>query len=109
MRGQHWNREEIIAALLSYDRREKPDQLACAVGRTVSNARKKLASLNEFFDGSAMTLRRARACPFGSDGCQAGIRVANTRNNASALTVSAGPQISCPYFDIAASRHLEFM
>src|SRR5215831_12884261 len=45
----------------------------------------------------------------GPEGCQAGIRTANTRNNASALTVSVGPQISFAYFGIAASRHSETM
>src|SRR5262249_1956450 len=45
----------------------------------------------------------------GPDGCQAGIRTPNTRNNASALTVSAGPQISCAYSGIATSRPSETM
>jgi len=45
----------------------------------------------------------------GPEGCQAGIRAANTRNNASVLTVSVGPQISCAYFGIAASRHSGIM
>ena len=45
----------------------------------------------------------------GPEGCQAGIKAANTRNNASALTVSIGPQISCGYFGITASRHSETM
>src|SRR5690242_9723816 len=49
---------------------------------------------------------RAVALP---GGCQAGIRVANTRNNASALKVSVGPQISCACFGITASRHSEFI
>jgi hypothetical protein len=47
--------------------------------------------------------------PNGPERCQAGIRAANTRNNASALTVSVGPQISSGYFGIAASRHSETM
>ena len=45
----------------------------------------------------------------GPEGCHAGIRTANIRNNASALTVSVGPQISSGYFGIAASRHSETM
>ena len=49
---------------------------------------------------------RAVALP---DGCQAGIRAANTTNNASTLKVSVGPQISCAYFGIAASRNSEFI
>lgn len=78
--GQRWERKDIITALLSYVRHDKPEQLALTVGRTVSDARKKLVSLqnfdpmsahacgklvcslerdvwDEFFDTSAMKLR----------------------------------------------------
>lgn len=80
--GQHWERKEIITALLAYDHHGKHEQLALTVGRTLSDARKKLASIenfdrmsahaggkplrslerdvwDEFFDTSAMKLRRS--------------------------------------------------
>src|SRR5262249_54172576 len=45
----------------------------------------------------------------GPEGCHAGIRTANIRNNASALTLSVGLQISWAYFGMAAFRHSEPM
>ena len=80
--GQCWNRNEIIAALLAYDCCTKHGTLAITVGRTISDARKKLASFqnfdpksahasvstvcslekevwDEFFDNDSMKLRRA--------------------------------------------------
>ena len=80
--GQCWDRNEIIAALLAYDCCTEHVQLAITVGRTTSDVRKKLASLqnldptsahasvsaiwslekevwDEFFDNGSMKLRRA--------------------------------------------------
>jgi EVE domain len=45
--GSSWSRSEIVAALLAYDK-FLVDDLACQVGRSVSEARKKLASFNTF-------------------------------------------------------------
>jgi hypothetical protein len=79
--GRRWDRNEIIAALLAYDRCTGHETLAVTVGRTASDACKKLVSLqnfdprktpsvstvwslekdiwNEFFDSTAMRLRTA--------------------------------------------------
>ena len=43
--GQSWGRTEIKSAIQAYSDGAKPEQLALDVGRTVSDARKKLASL----------------------------------------------------------------
>jgi hypothetical protein len=45
---QPWERSEIISAIQAYRDGTKPEALAIAVGRTVSDARKKLASVSNF-------------------------------------------------------------